>query len=827
MTPQPSPLVPAPPLSGHRHAIACSSAAPSAPTTDNPDRLVVEALDLHRQGKLDDAEAIYRRALDSNPDHADSLQLLGALSLQRRHTQDAISLLRRAVAVRPDYPEALNNLATALHTQGEADEALTHWEKAVTVKPDYAQAYGNLAKALAEKGKAGLALACWQRAVALDPADVGVHGDFAAALRRANRFDEAVALYEHALALQPDHVDMHCGFAAALYSAGQSAAAIDRYQKALALAPDHVGVHLGIANALEAQGKTGDATLHYERALALSPDSAHLRFRLCTAQLPILYLDEGEIEGRRAAYRRRLEQLCADVDSGRAGGDLVAAVGSNQPFYLPYQGQNDRDLQKLYGALVCRIISDKYPTAPMPPPPAPGEKVRVGIVAGLFRHHTVWKLMIRGWLSQLDRDRFEIFCYHTSGDHDSQTDIAATQCDRFVRGPLPGDQWREEILADRPHILLYPDIGMDPVSGWIAAHRLAPVQCVTWGHPNTTGYPTIDYFLSSDLMEPPDGDEHYSERLVRLPNLSIYYEPLDLSLPQISRDQLGLRPSAVAYWCGQSLFKYLPQYDQVFARIAREVGDCQFVFIQSHSSDGMTARFRQRLERAFAVFGLDANKHCVFLPRIGLEQFVAVIGQCDVVLDSIGWSGGNSTLEGLAQDTPIVTLSGPLMRGRHTMAILRLMGVTETIASTVDQYIDIAARLGRDPAWRAVVRHQMSDSKHRVYCDSLAIGALEAFFDRAARGAAEPATPGPVETGQPLPDQARNVIAFDAPAEAGFTRWSEPAASRAGDPRIASHRIAASRDPRRATTAAADPSPSLEGGRRGPLPSHFSQRQGA
>ena len=159
-------------------------------------------------------------------------------------------------------------------------------------------------------------------------------------------------------------------------------------------------------------------------------------------------------------------------------------------------------------------------------------------------------------------------------------------------------------------------------------------------------------------------------------------------------------PSGIAYWCGQSLFKYLPQFDQVFARIAREVGDCQFVFISSQHGDRITERMRQRLDRAFAAFGLDAAEHCVFLPRLGMEQFVAAIGQCDVVLDSIGWSGGNTTLEGLADDTPIVTMAGPMMRGRHTMAILQMMGVTDTIADTLDDYVSIAVRLGRDPAWR-------------------------------------------------------------------------------------------------------------------------------
>lgn len=758
---------------------AATTRAASDPQAD-----LAIALQHHQAGRLAEAEAIYKQILEGNPEHADSLQLLGAISLQLGRTDEAIALLRKAVDINPRYAEAHNNLAVALQKRGESEQAVSHWEKALALQPDYVQAYCNLARALGEQGKIGLALACWERAVALQPNHVGALGDFAAALQRANRFGEAITHYERALALQPDHVEMHCGFAAALNKVGRTAEAIARYQKALALSPDQVGAHVAIAGVLETEGRTGDATLHYERALALRPDLAHLRFRLCTAQLPILYLDEAEIEGRRAAYAKRLDELSADVEAGRAVGDLVAAVGSNQPFYLAYQGRCDRDLQAKYGALLCRIIADKYPAAPMPPPPAPGEKIRVGIVNGFFRNHSVWKIPVKGWVTQLDRSKFEVFGYHTSDVRDAQTEIASSLCERFVQGPVPGDRWREEILADRPHVLLYPDIGMDPVSAWIAAHRLAPVQCVSLGHPNTTGYPTIDYFLSSDLMEPPGADEHYTERLVRLPNTCCYYEPLELSLPEIKREQLGLRTSSVVYWCGQSLFKYLPQYDQVFARIAREVPDSQFVFIQSFHGE-MTARFRRRLERAFAVQGLDAARHCVILPRLSLEQFNAAIGQCDVVLDSIGWSGNNSTSEGLAHDVPVVTMAGQLMRGRHTMAIFQMMGVTDGIAGNLDDYVSTAVRLGRDPVWRAELRQKISQNKHRVYRDTETIAALEDFLCRAAHGDTQPVA-------------EREAAKISPPAGT-----SQPA-PQAGDLRFASHLNSPSRKQRRSKSAATE-----------------------
>jgi protein O-GlcNAc transferase len=706
--------------------------------TTDPQSDLRLALEHHRAGRLAEAEATYRRILDGSPDHADALQLLGALALQSGRTDESIDLLRRSVDINPRYAEAHNNLGVALRNRGELAEAVPHWEQAVALKPDYVDAYTNLARAFNQLGKPGLALACWQRAVALQPNHIQAHADFAAALQRANRFEEAVGHYERALALQPENAELHCSFADALKNAGRLADAVARYEQAVAHAPDHVGAHVGAGSVLELQCRTGEATAHYERALALRPEAANLRFRLCTAQLPILYLDEAEIEGRRAAYHRHLEQLCEDVEAGRPVGDLAAAVGSNQPFYLPYQGRNDRDLQSLYGGLVCRAIAARYPAPPLPSPPAIGEKVRVGIVSGFFRYHSNWKIPIRGWLSQLDREKFQLFGYYTGGDRDRHTEIAAGLCERFVQGPLPAERWRDDILSDRPHVLIYPEIGMEPVAAWLAAHRLAAVQCASWGHPNTTGYPTIDYFLSSELMEPPDAEDHYTERLVRLPNLSIYYEPLDLAPLPLRREQLGLRPGATAYWCGQSLFKYLPQYDPVLARIAREAGDCQFVFIRWLHGEETTERMRRRLARAFAVFGLDAAKHCMFLPRLAAEQFVAAIGQCDVVLDSIGWSGCNSTLEGLAHDTPIVTMSGPLMRGRHTTAVLTRIGVTETIANSVDDYLSIAVRLARDPAWRTELKQRIADNKHRIYRDPEPIAALEDFLCRAARREAEP-----------------------------------------------------------------------------------------
>src|SRR5262249_36950107 len=191
--------------------------------------------------------------------------------------------------------------------------------------------------------------------------------------------------------------------------------------------------------------------------------------------------------------------------------------------------------------------------------------------------------------------------------------------------------------------------------------------------------------------------------------------------------------TATVYWCGQSLSKYLPQFDSVFPCIAREAGDCQFVFVEFPGAAHVTDLFRQRLDRAFAASGTRAAAHCVFLPRLDPQRFLAAMGRCDIFLDSVGWSGCNSTLESLAHDLPIVTIPGPLMRGRHSAAILQRMDAVETIARGIDEYIAIAVRLAKDPNLRSAIRDRIARNKHRIYRDDACIAALEEFLHRAAR----------------------------------------------------------------------------------------------
>ena len=541
--------------------------------------------------------------------------------------------------------------------------------------------------------------------------------------------------YEKALELDPNLAKAYYGLGGAFTDKKDADKAVTYYRRALQLDPEFTSAYYNLANILREAGQPDEALASLDIAIRSKPDHIKARWAYCFCQLPIIYQDESSIKHFRGRYSNELVKLqdTIPLETHRDIEEASKAVGTHQPFYLAYQGYGDRELQEIYGRLVCKIMMSKYPQwadRPSMPPAFSDEPIRVGIVSGFFYHHSNWKLPIKGWVENLDGHKFSLYGYYTGKKKDRETEVARKCLTRFVEDIDSIEDLCQMIRNDNLHILIYPEIGIDCVVPRLASLRLAPVQCVSWGHPDTTGFPTIDYFLSSDLMEPIKAADHYSERLVRLPNLSIFYEPLDVPIIDANRKSFGLRPDSVLYLCCQSLFKYLPQYDYIYPRIAKQVENGQFLFISYPRSQTLTRQFSLRLNKAFNKFNLSSEDYVIFLPSLDPGHYNAINCLSDIYLDSIGWSGGNTTLEAIACNLPIITCPGEFMRGRHSMAILNMMGVTETTASTIDEYIELAIKLGKDSEWRRYISEKIKNNKHLVYRDRTCITALEDFLER-------------------------------------------------------------------------------------------------
>jgi protein O-GlcNAc transferase len=661
------------------------------------------------QNKLNQALSVNLQGLSSNnfhyPEEVEADQ--GARGDEEELTSPKLSLEKDDVVAQDStrnlQHRIINNLGNVLRQQGKLEEAIQSYQQALSLNPNYAQAHNNLGNIFQEQGK----------------------------------LEEALQSYQQALSLNPDFVQAHNNLGNALRQQGKLEEALQSYQQALKINPDFVQTHNNLSDIFRQQGKLEEAVQSYQQVIRLNPKDAHAKFGICMSQLPIVFSSFEEIAVKRDNYQQYLHTLSQSYKVANQEEQEKASevVGSLQPFFLAYQGLNDRHLQRTYGEMICQLMSSRYPQWSQPlflPDLETNQKIRIGFISGFFYHHSNWKIPLKGWIENLDREKFELFGYYTGSKQDMQTIVAAQAFTKFVQGPLPTEKWCEVISQDKVHILIFPEFGMDPMTTRLGCLKLAPIQVTSGGHPETSGLPTIDYYLSSDLMEPENAQNYYSEQLVRLPNLAVYYTPLEILPKAHSKSEIGLNEDDIMFWCCQSLFKYLPQHDDVFPRIAKELVGCKFVFIKN-PSEYITDVFCQRISYASQGFGLEYKEYCRFLSPMDVSAFTGVTAIADIFLDSIGWSGYNTTMESTVYNIPIVTWPGELMRGRHTMAILKMMGIEETIASSKEDYVKIAVRLGQDPQYRQHISRKIAESKHKLYSDLEPIRTLENFLNKIVR----------------------------------------------------------------------------------------------
>lgn len=688
----------------------------------------------HQAGELVPAAQAYGELIAGGIEVPLVYMSLGAVELALERYEAAAVHLQKAVQLDPANAEAYANLGHALAKQTDWHGAAAAYGKAANLTPSFSDALVEQGVCLEALRDYAAAEDCFVRACAAAPNSARAHALLARARHRRRALDPAIASYRAALAATPDAADLWNNLGAALHEKADLDAAEAAFRRAVALDPQLALAHANLGALLLDRDARAEAKAAYAAALALAPGNVGARMGVCFAELPILYDAHEAIEAARTQYARALDDMVAalDLDAPGIAANVAAAVGLQQPFFLPYQARNDADLQRRYGAFVAGAMARTYPhwSQPLAPPPrAPDGRLRIGFVTGYFRQHSIWKLF-RGWIESLDRKRFAVTGYMTAMADDAQTREARAACDAFVEG-LPGfEALAARIFADRPHALIYPEIGMDPISHKLAALRLAPVQCTSWGHPETSGLPTVDWFLTSDLMEPPGEATRYTERVLRLPGLSIDYAPPAVTPALIDAAQYGLRADAMRFLCCQSIFKYLPQDDDVLARIAASVPDSQFVFLGHPTAPQLTQRFKARLAKAFAARGASPERQLAMLPPLDLAHYAGLNRVCDLFLDSLRWSGGNTALEAIAQGLPVLTWPGELMRGRHSAAILTMAGLEDGIAASPDAYVAKAVAFANDRAALAAYAARTVERRPLLWRDARTTAALGDFLAR-------------------------------------------------------------------------------------------------
>jgi tetratricopeptide (TPR) repeat protein len=271
------------------------------------------ALQHHQAGRLQEAEAIYRRILAQQPANIDALHLLGVIAHQVGRNDDAVDLIQRAIALRPDFPQAHSNLGNALKDKGRLDDAIAAYRRALALDQNLPETHGNLGNVLKDMGRLDEAIAAYRQAIAQRPAHAAAHSNLGDALRRQGKLDEAIAACRHALDLNPDFPHAATNLGNALRDKGQLDDAIAAYRHAIALRPTYAEANLNLGNALRDQGQLDDAIAAYHRAIALRPGYAEAECNLGNA-----LKDKGRLDDAIAAFGRALA-IRPDYDDAQVG----------------------------------------------------------------------------------------------------------------------------------------------------------------------------------------------------------------------------------------------------------------------------------------------------------------------------------------------------------------------------------------------------------------------------------------------------------------------------------------------------------------------------
>jgi len=699
-----------------------------APGSDSD--LLRAALRHHDAGELTEAESLYRQLLAADPDSIDALHFLGVIAHQRGDHAHAVELISAALAHYDANASAHNNLGCALRAQGRLAEAAASFQKALELTPNYFDAHVNLGRTHQAQGNLPGAASSFRAALQLRPASAATQSELAPVLLGLGQPAEAIACCAAALQAQPDLPEARFNMAVALRDLGRRAEAIEQVEKVIQSKPGLAQAHYLLGHLLGEADRREAALSYFERTIQLDPGHAEARWSRVMAELPSVYGVHDDPRRVRAAFVAGFDELERWVDSVPLA-DAAVAVGVQQPFRLAYQEENNVDLLKRYGNLCVRLMAswrDRQATdVPATPAHASTQAIRVGIVSGHFRDHSVWHAITKGWVQQLDRQRFIVAGFNLGPLPDEESSKAVSLLAHFAQGPKDLPQWLQVIQAWRPDVLIYPEIGMEPVALKLASLRLAPVQAVSWGHPETTGLPSMDYYLSADGLEPPGAQAHYSEKLVRLPHLGSFFERSRFAPALTEGEDRSDDPAVPMLLCPGVPFKYAPQNDRVLVEIARRLEKCRLVFF-THPSREQSEKLRHRLASAFDAQGLNSERYVTFVSWLSKPRFHGMLARATLFLDTIGFSGFNTALHAVGRGLPIVAWEGRFMRGRFASGILDRMGLRELVAATQQDYIDLAVRLALDAGHRAAVSQQIEERSRVLFEDLAPVRALEQFL---------------------------------------------------------------------------------------------------
>jgi predicted O-linked N-acetylglucosamine transferase (SPINDLY family) len=538
---------------------------------------------------------------------------------------------------------------------------------------------------------------------------------------RLGNYREAISWYQHAIDVGPESVLAYMNAARTAYCISEyKERALAFLDAARAKFPDNSKIPTCMAFIHVRNGDKERAATVLAEALALNPVAVGAIVQKVSMCIPVVYRNMPHVDQVEVDVQAALTQMEQDVSLVEAQSidirDEFVDIWSDPLFYLAYNGRDNSHAVRRYAGCLRRLMLKAFGnfeeiSRNRHRDRVKGEsskKIRIAFVTAFLNGHSVWKAPLSGLYDCLDRDKFEIFSYYLGAVSDQITQYAVDRSEKYQKS---GDL-REiifQISQDCPDIIIYPEIGMNFNSVCLSTLRLAPIQATMVGHPVTSGSACIDYYFSSDMMESQNSDEHYTESLVRLPGLGSVFTCKIPDASSRSRRHFGLSDQDTIFLSPQSVYKYLPEDDDIYPRIIKKNGGGKFVFLRNPEYEESIKIFEERLRAVFEEYSMSYDNHVIFIKeRLSGSDFVALCKCSDVFVDNPSWSGMNTTLDALHSGCCVATVDGQFMRQKHTAAIMRYLGFESHIAMTKGEFVEICVRFAKDEGYRSIFRELVS-----------------------------------------------------------------------------------------------------------------------
>ena len=666
-----------------------------------------QALALHEQGRLAEAERIYRDVLQRQPNHFAALHQLGLIALQTRHTERAVELIGKAIALKPDFAQAYCDHGMALRKLKRFEDALASYDKAIALKPDFAMAYNNRGNVLLDLKRAVEALASCDKAIALNPRLAIAYYNRGNALQNLRRPTAALTSYDGAIALNPDLAEAWLGRGNVFFDVKRLDEALPAYDKATALKPDLAEGWLGRGNVFTLLKRYDEALVAYDRALRLSPDLTGLQGLRLQTKMHLCDWNNFDVN-------------CANLLSSVRNGNV-----NTTPFAflaIPSSSAEQLKCARLW-------VANRFPLSDSPV--WQGERydhdrIRIAYISPDFHEHPL-PYLVAGLFECHDKSLFEVTAISIGPDDGSEMRRRLQAAfEHFVDAEKYDDDQVAQLIKERQIDILVDLAGLTSGSRTsVLAKRPAPIQVNYLGYPGTMGASFIDYIVSDRLVIPDGKQDLYAEKVVYLPESFMGNDgKRKLSERAPNRSECSLPETGFVFCSFNQSYKIVPEVFGIWMRLLRQFQNS--VLWLSNTNDTAI----RNLQREAQNRGVDPRR-LVFAQRVPLNQdHLARHQLADLFLDTLPYNAHASASDALWAGLPVLTCLGETFAGRVAASLLNAIGLPELITTTSEAYERMAIDLATQPAKLAAIKRKLAENRltKPLFNTRLFTGHLEAAY---------------------------------------------------------------------------------------------------